>query len=292
MRKVVIQLAIVSLLLTCFIPVVSGELSRKQIQEAQKLLKNAGFNPGPIDGILGPRTRAAIRQYQAKHGLPETGSLDEATRAVLDRKDRRQPSDETTKFGVDKGPQKGATKVTGLPKKPKEALVLTRPDLMRLAVMMVFGLGAWGFGGLIVVTAVGAFLAVLIHWTGGVTWILSFQIGLAVVYVLPIFFRILLQNVGLLVLQALLLGLPTFLVSRYVFDSGCTFAVCYGIVTMHLVPAAIVRTLILLGIIDEPVRPSFRVLPDGYSSWSPTNRYPYSSDSPQRSSSSSPISSR
>jgi hypothetical protein len=54
-----------------------------QIGQAQERLKGAGFNPGPIDGLLGPQTRAALLRYQASQGLPETGALDEGTRQVL-----------------------------------------------------------------------------------------------------------------------------------------------------------------------------------------------------------------
>jgi peptidoglycan hydrolase-like protein with peptidoglycan-binding domain len=40
-------------------------LSKVQIQVIQDLLKASGFDPGPIDGILGPKTRAALHQYQS-----------------------------------------------------------------------------------------------------------------------------------------------------------------------------------------------------------------------------------
>jgi hypothetical protein len=54
-----------------------------RVGQAQEQLKAAGFNPGPIDGVLGPQTRAAVRRYQASQGLPATGALDEATRRAL-----------------------------------------------------------------------------------------------------------------------------------------------------------------------------------------------------------------
>jgi hypothetical protein len=54
-----------------------------RVGQAQELLKDAGFNPGLIDGILGPRTKEALRRYQAGHGLPETGVLDDATQESL-----------------------------------------------------------------------------------------------------------------------------------------------------------------------------------------------------------------
>jgi Putative peptidoglycan binding domain len=61
-----------------------------QIGQAQELLKAAGFDPGPIDGLLGPLTRVALRRYQASQGLPATGLLDEATRQTLLPSDRTQ----------------------------------------------------------------------------------------------------------------------------------------------------------------------------------------------------------
>ena len=54
-----------------------------RIGQAQERLKDLGFNPGPIDGVLGPRTQAALRQYQAQHSLPVTAVLDDATRTAL-----------------------------------------------------------------------------------------------------------------------------------------------------------------------------------------------------------------
>jgi peptidoglycan hydrolase-like protein with peptidoglycan-binding domain len=41
----------------------------------QQELTRRGYRPGPIDGVLGPQTRAAIRKYQRQHGLPVTGEV-------------------------------------------------------------------------------------------------------------------------------------------------------------------------------------------------------------------------
>jgi peptidoglycan hydrolase-like protein with peptidoglycan-binding domain len=46
-------------------------------------LKEAGFDPGPIDGLLGEQTKQALREYQKAHGLRQTGQLDESTRESL-----------------------------------------------------------------------------------------------------------------------------------------------------------------------------------------------------------------
>jgi hypothetical protein len=54
-----------------------------RIGQAQERLKAVGFDPGYIDGVLGPRTRDALHRLQASQGLPVTGQLDETTRQVL-----------------------------------------------------------------------------------------------------------------------------------------------------------------------------------------------------------------
>jgi hypothetical protein len=57
--------------------------NRARIRQAQRQLQEKGFAPGSVDGVLGPQTRVALQQYQAKYGLPKTGELDEATRKAL-----------------------------------------------------------------------------------------------------------------------------------------------------------------------------------------------------------------
>ncbi len=54
----------------------------------QTNLKRAGYDPGPIDGIYGPLTIAAVQKLQTDSGLPATGFVDEATaRALQDKLD-------------------------------------------------------------------------------------------------------------------------------------------------------------------------------------------------------------
>ncbi|MBD2567628.1 glucose-6-phosphate dehydrogenase assembly protein OpcA [Anabaena lutea] len=52
-------------------------------EETQYLLAATGFYNGPIDGILGPQTDAALREVQKKHELPETGTATPETLTVL-----------------------------------------------------------------------------------------------------------------------------------------------------------------------------------------------------------------
>ena len=37
----------------------------EHVREVQQALANAGYDPGPIDGIFGPRTKSALRKYMA-----------------------------------------------------------------------------------------------------------------------------------------------------------------------------------------------------------------------------------
>lgn len=54
----------------------------EEVAEIQRLLADRGYDPGPVDGMLGPRTTAAIRQYQEEAELQPTGK---ATRGLLAR---------------------------------------------------------------------------------------------------------------------------------------------------------------------------------------------------------------
>lgn len=44
--------------------------------DVQRALKRRGYYSGAVDGDIGPRSRAAIREYQADHGLPISGRVD------------------------------------------------------------------------------------------------------------------------------------------------------------------------------------------------------------------------
>jgi hypothetical protein len=63
--------------------VTTGELPRERVRRVQERLAAAGFDPGPADGIAGPRTRAALRAFQEARGLDPTGEPDGPTLAEL-----------------------------------------------------------------------------------------------------------------------------------------------------------------------------------------------------------------
>jgi outer membrane protein OmpA-like peptidoglycan-associated protein len=53
------------------------------VRAAQRGLHGAGFAAGPVDGILGPKTEAALRAFQVDQGLHVSGTLDPPTLAAL-----------------------------------------------------------------------------------------------------------------------------------------------------------------------------------------------------------------
>jgi N-acetylmuramoyl-L-alanine amidase len=55
----------------------------EEISGVQARLNNLDFNCGPVDGVLGPSTAAAIRRFQRAYKLPITGKSDDATTRKL-----------------------------------------------------------------------------------------------------------------------------------------------------------------------------------------------------------------
>jgi peptidoglycan hydrolase-like protein with peptidoglycan-binding domain len=45
------------------------------VRAVQAGLADLGYDPGPVDGLAGPKTKAAIRQYQTDHGLLSDGAV-------------------------------------------------------------------------------------------------------------------------------------------------------------------------------------------------------------------------
>ena len=53
------------------------------IENVQTALRDEGYYPGAIDGIVGVQTRAALAAYQRDHGLVVTEAIDEPTLVTL-----------------------------------------------------------------------------------------------------------------------------------------------------------------------------------------------------------------
>jgi hypothetical protein len=61
----------------------NARAEHRDVMAMQQALKDKGHDPGPIDGVVGPRTRAALRDYQRAEGLTPTGRWNDETAAKL-----------------------------------------------------------------------------------------------------------------------------------------------------------------------------------------------------------------
>ena len=55
----------------------------EEIRKVQEALKDKGEDPGAIDGVMGKKTRAAIKAFQKSNGIKVTGTLDDQTAEKL-----------------------------------------------------------------------------------------------------------------------------------------------------------------------------------------------------------------
>lgn len=61
-----------------------GEMGSKHVvRKAQEALQQKGIDPGPIDGIMGPKTKKAITEFQRQQNMKASGVLDSQTKDAL-----------------------------------------------------------------------------------------------------------------------------------------------------------------------------------------------------------------
>jgi putative peptidoglycan binding protein len=61
----------------------AGQSSMNNVKQAQQALKEKGYDPGPVDGVMGARTKEAIKSFQSASNLQATGTLDAETSQQL-----------------------------------------------------------------------------------------------------------------------------------------------------------------------------------------------------------------
>jgi membrane-bound lytic murein transglycosylase B len=66
-------------------PALSEPLRREDVASAQRALNALGHDVGAADGVVGSRTRAALREFQLAQGLPADGYPDPTTLETLNR---------------------------------------------------------------------------------------------------------------------------------------------------------------------------------------------------------------
>ena len=63
--------------------------NNEQAKSLQEALKAKGEDPGPIDGVIGNKTRTALRAFQKANNLKVTGALDDQTAEKLGLEKRK-----------------------------------------------------------------------------------------------------------------------------------------------------------------------------------------------------------
>jgi peptidoglycan hydrolase-like protein with peptidoglycan-binding domain len=62
----------------------AAELDPQLVRHIQQRLADMGYDPGPVDGRYGEKTRKAVKQLQRDREHAATGELDLATLAYID----------------------------------------------------------------------------------------------------------------------------------------------------------------------------------------------------------------
>jgi peptidoglycan hydrolase-like protein with peptidoglycan-binding domain len=57
--------------------------SSDEVRQVQQHLKEKGGDVGAIDGVMGPKTRSALKSFQQQQGLTASGDIDASTLTAL-----------------------------------------------------------------------------------------------------------------------------------------------------------------------------------------------------------------
>ena len=61
------------------------------VRDLQEALKALGYNPGPIDGVFGATTEAAVKAFQQARGITADGIVGKVTWINIDEADQSEP---------------------------------------------------------------------------------------------------------------------------------------------------------------------------------------------------------
>ena len=81
---------------------VPGDLKEKT-RDVQQFLTDKGYDPGPVDGMMGRRTSSAIRSYQENNGLNITGQVSNELYLHLAPKPEERKKSTTLVYGQPAG---------------------------------------------------------------------------------------------------------------------------------------------------------------------------------------------
>lgn len=88
------------------------DLDRGEIRRVQTALREKGFDPGAINGVINPRTKSAVEKFQDRFGIKATGDLNNQTLFALGV---------VGNLGEGKGNESAQPKEAEQPSKPRRA---------------------------------------------------------------------------------------------------------------------------------------------------------------------------
>lgn len=118
----------------------------RRVRQVQRHLRQLGYRPGPVDGLFGPRTRAATRWFQYKHGLKLSGRVNRPTLTVLRARagDKPLPTRSQATTPPTSEPAAPETPAASPPPPPATTADTTGWDPILLAVLFILGALAVG----------------------------------------------------------------------------------------------------------------------------------------------------
>ena len=90
--KVIFTFLVAGMLALSIATLTSAARSGSDVKKVQQTLRDKGYDPGQIDGRMGPQTRGAIGQYQQAENLPVTQHVDARTAEKLGVEREPEPS--------------------------------------------------------------------------------------------------------------------------------------------------------------------------------------------------------
>lgn len=60
-------------------PWADQQIALDKVEKVQEKLKNEGYNVGSVDGLIGPNTESALREFQESNDLSASGELNQET---------------------------------------------------------------------------------------------------------------------------------------------------------------------------------------------------------------------
>jgi peptidoglycan hydrolase-like protein with peptidoglycan-binding domain len=111
----------------------------RRVRDVQRRLRRLGYRPGPVDGLFGPRTEAAARWFQYKHGLRSTGRVGVATVALLHARSDHRPLRTKPRTKTSTAPPPPAPATPKTKPSPQESGVTALVPFILIALALVAG---------------------------------------------------------------------------------------------------------------------------------------------------------